>query len=422
MLDELFDTTQRVQYTSSVFATSYFHIDELYEAADKYARGKQHIKGAYDTQDEDFVSLSLDAQLGRDMMLALASAVITFFAMVIHTRSWFLALVGVLQITLSFPLAYTVYTFLGGIVFFPFLNFIGVFVIFALGADDVFVAVDKWKNARLRKPDGTVQEIAVMAFPDAATAMFLTTATTSVAFFGTAICPVAPIKCFAIFVGLMILFDYMLCVLLVFPALVIYDKRRANGAKCCGCFRCFGFGKKQTNRDESDNTVEVHSVAKEEPHEIETDSNLIRRIFTRYYKVLHLLRWPLLVLSGLALVLTAIRASLLGLPTSSDVRLYNEDDNQYEQNFVWRKNLLYDVLDKKGGSTAYVLWGVKAADNGDLNNPDKWSSLVLDDSFEPSQPDAQVFLRDFCDEFFANDFAGLVSSDYECPINRFDTG
>jgi hypothetical protein len=49
-----------------------------------------------------------------------------------------------------------------------------------------------------------VQEIAAQAFPDAASAMLLTTATTAVAFFGTAICPVAPIKLFAIFVAVMI--------------------------------------------------------------------------------------------------------------------------------------------------------------------------------------------------------------------------
>lgn len=82
------------------------------------------------------------------------------------------------------------------------------FVIFALGADDVFVAVDKWKNARLERPHAPVQEIAAKAFPDAASAMLLTTLTTAVAFFGTAVCPVAPILCFAVFVGLLVVADY----------------------------------------------------------------------------------------------------------------------------------------------------------------------------------------------------------------------
>ena len=88
------------------------------------------------------------------------------------------------------------YTFIARLEFFPFLNFIGVFVVFALGADDVFVAVDKWKNARLEDPEGTVEDVAAVALPDAAGAMFLTTITTAVAFFATAICPVVRMKIF----------------------------------------------------------------------------------------------------------------------------------------------------------------------------------------------------------------------------------
>lgn len=60
---------------------------------------------------------------------------------------------------------------------------------FALGADDIFVAVDKWKNARLEHKKASTQQIAAIALPDAAQSMFLTTSTTTVAFFGTAICP-----------------------------------------------------------------------------------------------------------------------------------------------------------------------------------------------------------------------------------------
>ena len=91
--------------------------------------------------------------------------------------------------TLNSAQAYFVYYFIGGVVFFPFLNFIGIFVVFALGADDVFVAVDKWKNARNELPSGTTEQVAALALPDAAYSMLLTSLTTAVAFFGTAICP-----------------------------------------------------------------------------------------------------------------------------------------------------------------------------------------------------------------------------------------
>lgn len=205
ILDEGYISKENVIYTSSIFATRQGTEEDLFDEVDGFARGRAQIEGVYDTQQEDFVDFAAQAQLGIDMSLALGSAFITCVAMMIHTKSLFLTLVGILQITLSFPLAFFFYTYLAGLEFFPFLNFIGVFVLFALGADDVFVAVDKWKNARIKHPDATTEEIASLALPDAAMAMFLTTLTTSVAFFGTAVCPVAPILCFAVFVGMMVM-------------------------------------------------------------------------------------------------------------------------------------------------------------------------------------------------------------------------
>lgn len=111
----------------------------------------------------------------------------------------------------------------------------------------------------------------------------------------------------------------------------------------------------------------------------------------------------------------------LELPTSSDVRLLNPDDYQYEKNAQWRVNILYDVLVKQGGSSAYIIWGVKAADTGDHNNPDQFSQLVLDDEFDPSNEEVQVYMQGFCDKLFAEDFAEKVDPDYVCPINSFDT-
>lgn len=196
MVDELYDITGNAEFSSSIFATPYL-IDELYENVGGYSQGVSSlVQGAYDTQYENFVEIQVDDSLVNDMILALGSAIITALAIVVHTRSPFLTSVGLLQIVLSFPLSFFVYTFLGGLEFFPFLNFIGIFVVFALGADDIFVAVDKWKNARIKlgtQADTTA--VAAKALPDAAGSMFLTTLTTAVAFFGTAICPVVRIVC-----------------------------------------------------------------------------------------------------------------------------------------------------------------------------------------------------------------------------------
>ena len=82
-------------------------------------------------------------------MLACASAFITAIAIVVHTKSLFITFIGLLQIILSFPLSFFVYTLIGGLEFFPFLNFIGVFVVFALGADDIFVGRSESLDAKI---------------------------------------------------------------------------------------------------------------------------------------------------------------------------------------------------------------------------------------------------------------------------------
>jgi hypothetical protein len=99
-----------------------------------------------------------------------------------------------------------------------------IFVVFALGAGDIYVAFDKWTNYRRENLNKSTEYIAALALPESLSAMFLTTLTTAIAFFATAICPVAPIKMFAIFCGLLIIFDYILTVAFIFPALCIYDK------------------------------------------------------------------------------------------------------------------------------------------------------------------------------------------------------
>jgi hypothetical protein len=45
---------------------------------------------------------------------------------------------------------------------------------------------------------------------------------------------------------------------------------------------------------------------------------------------------------------------------------------------------------------------------------------VLDDSFDPSSSEAQSFLLNYCESFFAEDFAEPIENNYTCPINVFD--
>jgi hypothetical protein len=409
LVENNFDATEWMTITSSIFATAEKDVDAMYDICDEFDQGTDRVLGAYDTQDEGFNKIFTQAVVGRDMGLACASAFITAIAILVHTKSPFLTGIGLLQIILSFPLSFFVYTFVGGLEFFPFLNFIGVFVVFALGADDIFVAVDKWKNARLEHPDKPTDFVAAIALPDAAGAMFLTTITTAIAFFGTAICPVAPIKMFAIFCGLLIMFDYLMCILLVFPALCIYDQKiMAQRSNCCNACHCFQKKRAETNIDLDEDDLE-------DPNKM----SLIHRILYKYYQFIHRFRWALLFLSTVAFGLSIWGATTFELPTSSEVRLIAEDAVQFEQNFIWRQDLLYEALQKTGGSDVLIGFGLSPADTGDQNNPDEWSQLVLDSTFDAAPAPNQEFLESFCPDMFDNEWATLPFDNYTCAFNRF---
>lgn len=430
-----------VRYTSSIFPTTLEMVPELFDSNLEFDKGTKHIQGAYDTQYQDFVTILADNAVGTDMLLATASAIITTFAMLLHTRSLFLTLAGLLQICLSFPLAYFCYTFIIGMNFFPFLNFIGVFVVFALGADDVFVAVDKWKNFRKAHPDATTEQVAAAALPDAAYAMLLTTSTTSVAFFGTAVCPVAPIRVFAVFSGLLIFLDYIMVLVILFPCLCIYDGYRMKPSNRFGWCVSFEDSCGATVDDKASVTSDVR-LSGEEPSEDTTSElqgaakdtglagatckgqetskqSFIRRVLLGYYEVIHLLRWPLLVGCIAAFAVVAYFSTKMQPPENSEVRILHPSI-EYEDNYAWRMKLLSTTLYKKEGSQTHVIWGVVPEDTGDQNDPRSWTQLMLDETFDPSTKDAQTYMLEFCDRIFNEEFAEDPLEKYVCPFNQFN--
>ena len=135
LVDGTFDQTLLSHYTSSIFATRGKDIPSLYKLVDRLDRSdNQVVSGAYDTQRADFMNLYFDHVIVRDTVLGLLSAIIVSFAMIIHTKSPFLTVFGLIQIMMSFPLSFFFYKLVLGLNFFPFLNFMGVFIVFALGA------------------------------------------------------------------------------------------------------------------------------------------------------------------------------------------------------------------------------------------------------------------------------------------------
>ena len=75
--------------------------------------------------------------LTKDASLAIFSFVFVFFWIRVNTLSWFLAFVGFFEIFFSIPIAWFIFTVIFRIKYFAYLNSLALFVVAAIGADDI---------------------------------------------------------------------------------------------------------------------------------------------------------------------------------------------------------------------------------------------------------------------------------------------
>ena len=200
----------------------------------------------------------LKTVLITDLQLAIGACVLIFVAVFVQTGSLFLTVIGVAHVALTAPTAYTIYTMFvaeGGEFFFPVLNFLGVFVILGIGADDLFVYNDTWKASFdiLPRESTTLRERITWTHRRAATAMLITSLTTAGAFLSNVFAPVSGMQLFAIYMTILVLVDYIY-VITIFPAAIVVRHTCCITRGCCyGRCRC----KKRTN----DAPIVVNSAA-----------------------------------------------------------------------------------------------------------------------------------------------------------------
>lgn len=156
---------------------------------------------------------------------------------------------------MSFPISFFLYSNLFGVPEFYFLNFLGIYVILAIGADDIFVFVDAWKQSRasaVRKEPLSVRMTWV--WKRASKAMFITSFTTAVAFLATAISPLPSVAAFGIWTACLVIFNYLF-VITYYPAAVTFYHLAVEGKyKTCCC------GSKQRKELTDEEVLEIENM------------------------------------------------------------------------------------------------------------------------------------------------------------------
>ena len=140
----------------------------------------------------------------------------------------FLAFCGTLIILLAFPSTWVIYRWVYQITSFDTINTVIIFVLLGIGADDMFVINDAYNQSKNLNFSGTKEEIVSKqiryAVSRSGRATALTSLTTSVAFFCTAVSPLNPLRGFGIWAGSVMLINYLDFIIL-FPCLIIFQER-----------------------------------------------------------------------------------------------------------------------------------------------------------------------------------------------------
>ncbi|UJR21298.1 hypothetical protein I4U23_024389 [Adineta vaga] len=228
------------------------------------------------------------AQIHKDMFLVLMAAVLIVGITILYLRSVTIALIIVIGAMLSLGVSYFVYRVIYRIPIFPYMNLMSAFILIGIGCDDIFVFFDTWeqekarwlnkhqdkqitdnaeiplnninnheilpsnqkiKPSKLKSPSNAFQsryrtrlyhesenirknflneealiEIMSNTLKHAASSMFVTSFTTSAAFFTNMLTNISFVQVFGVYTGTCILLYFFITVTAIAAFAVIYEK------------------------------------------------------------------------------------------------------------------------------------------------------------------------------------------------------
>lgn len=136
----------------------------------------------------------------RDMLLAIVSMLAVLGWLWFKLRSLYLAFYGMAEIVMSLPTAFFIYRIIFQFKSFDGLNAMALFIILAIGADDIFVMYDMWlQSLSHTNVCSSLVKRMDWVYRRSGKAMFITSFTTMCAFIATATSPLVGIKSFGIF-------------------------------------------------------------------------------------------------------------------------------------------------------------------------------------------------------------------------------
>lgn len=330
-----------------------------------------------------------------------------FFYLRLMIGSWFLATVGMIEIFMSLPLAWFFFSYVLQIKYFSYLNVLCIFIVMAIGADDIFVFMDAYQQSAHKGEEvlKSLETRITWVYRRAGHAMAITSATTCCAFLSTTLTsPIAGTRSFGTFAAFVIFFDYILVMTLYCTAVVIYHDRFENKNGCCNC----SFWSK-SNMSPTQIAVENKDGEGPSPDRItvffkETFSQFILKPKNRIIIAIPMIAW---------IVISSIYTSKLE-PTTTTEQILDKDHPLQKSITILDK---FPKTQEDNGVPIYFIWGLHEIDRNGVNQlfgPDYIGKPSFVNNFEFNE-DCQLKMLEAC-ETLKND------SEFEEFIKRADDG
>ena len=175
---------------------------------------------------DDFKYDEFNRKLLVDAIFPAIGLVMVAIILLVYTHSLVVMALTLFSIITSIIIAYFIYHQIFRLTFFPFLNILTFIFLVGIGADDAFVFNDVWSQAKLSLPNGSVIDWIEYTLKHAALSMFVTSFTTSAAFYANVVSDITAIRLFGIFSGTSILIMYSLMITWFPAGVVVVEKIR----------------------------------------------------------------------------------------------------------------------------------------------------------------------------------------------------
>ena len=400
--------------------------------------------------EETLLDAAFNDLIFGDTIFALVAIVVLWIYMWFHTGSLFLSLGSMCHILLSFSWAVFFFTVIYQITIFPFLNVLGIYIILGIGADDVFIFLDAWKQSKkLSGVNESLETRMAWTYARACKAMLITSFTTAVAFFINGVSTVVAVALFGIFTGTMIFLNYLL-VVTWFPLIVLFwtnHLEHRTFSNWCGfkkteedseaesdeedenysCCFCIPLEKPFLAKPEEDSLIGKFLHHEEHEENLEKDIyaenidkfRFLEKFFYNYYvPFLARAKYFCLFFFCILLALTIAGASMLApsdeparfLPTNHPIQIAFD--------------LTSDFSASNAQSQVQLFWGIDRLDTSgrDPYNFEDQGTIVWNPDFDLSQQSSQELFLQVCDELRGNLGVSLEIRDQEifCVMEEFN--